>query len=49
MVTIDGLVDVVSDIAGKMIDIAHRLGPVACGAAISANRLIGDKLNWARR
>ncbi len=47
MVTIDGLVDLVSDIAGKKIEKAHRPGPMGVRGRNSNNRLIGEKLNWA--
>lgn len=47
MVTIDGLVDLVSDIAGKKIEKVHRPGPVGVRGRNSNNRLIGEKLNWA--
>jgi GDP-D-mannose 3',5'-epimerase len=47
MVTIDGLVDLVSEIAGKKIEKAHRPGPVGVRGRNSNNRLIAEKLNWA--
>lgn len=47
MVTIDGLIDLVSDIAGKKIEKAHRPGPVGVRGRNSNNRLIGEMLNWA--
>lgn len=46
MVTIDGLVDLVGEIAGKKIEKVHRAGPVGVRGRNSNNRLIGEKLNW---
>lgn len=47
MVTIDGLVDVVSDIAGKRIEKNHIPGPVGVRGRNSDNRLIQERLGWA--
>jgi nucleoside-diphosphate-sugar epimerase len=47
MVTIDGLVDLVSDIAGKRIEKQHISGPVGVRGRNSDNRLIHEKLGWA--
>jgi nucleoside-diphosphate-sugar epimerase len=46
MVTIDGLVDLVADIAGKKIEKRHVAGPVGVRGRNSDNRLIRQKLNW---
>ncbi|CAN7291976.1 NAD-dependent epimerase/dehydratase family protein [Phenylobacterium sp. LjRoot225] len=47
MVTIDNLVDVVADIAGKRIEKNHIPGPVGVRGRNSDNRLIQEKLGWA--
>jgi nucleoside-diphosphate-sugar epimerase len=47
MVTIDTLVDVVSDIAGKRIEKNHIPGPVGVRGRNSDNRLIQERLGWA--
>jgi nucleoside-diphosphate-sugar epimerase len=46
MVTIDGLVDIVCDIAGKKLDKLHVPGPVGVRGRNSDNRLIQQKLGW---
>ena len=47
MVTIDQLVDLIADIAGKRIGKRHVEGPVGVRGRNSDNRLIHEKLNWA--
>lgn len=47
MVTLDGLVDVVSEIAGKKVTIKHITGPTGVRGRRSDNRLIYSKLGWA--
>lgn len=47
MVTINQLVDVVADIAGKSIGKNHIPGPVGVRGRNSDNRLIQEKLGWA--
>jgi nucleoside-diphosphate-sugar epimerase len=47
MVTIDRLVDVVADIAGKRIEKDHIPGPTGVRGRNSDNRLIREKLGWA--
>jgi GDP-D-mannose 3',5'-epimerase len=47
MVTIDQLVDLVADIAGKQIVKKHIPGPQGVRARKSDNRLINEKLGWA--
>lgn len=47
MVTIDQLVDLVADIAGKRIDKHHIAGPTGVRGRNSDNRLIRDRLGWA--
>ncbi len=47
MVTIDQLVDLVADIAGKRIDKRHITGPTGVRGRNSDNRLIRDRLGWA--
>jgi GDP-D-mannose 3',5'-epimerase len=47
MVTINQLVDVVADIAGKTIHKNHIPGPVGVRGRNSDNRLIEEKLGWA--
>ena len=46
MVTIDQLVDLVCDIAGKSLHKNHIPGPTGVRGRNSDNRLIGEKLNW---
>jgi nucleoside-diphosphate-sugar epimerase len=47
MVTINQLVDMVADIAGKRIEKRHIDGPQGVRGRNSDNRLIREKLNWA--
>jgi GDP-D-mannose 3',5'-epimerase len=47
MVTINGLVDLVTDIAGKRIEKNHISGPTGVRGRNSDNRLIREKLGWA--
>jgi nucleoside-diphosphate-sugar epimerase len=47
MVTINQLVDLVADIAGKKIDKHHIPGPTGVRGRNSDNRLIQEKLGWA--
>jgi nucleoside-diphosphate-sugar epimerase len=47
MVTINQLVDIVADIAGKKIEKNHIPGPTGVRGRNSDNRLIQEKLNWA--
>jgi GDP-D-mannose 3', 5'-epimerase len=47
MVTINQLVDVVSDIAGKSVTKKHIPGPLGVRGRNSDNRLIQEKLGWA--
>ena len=47
MVSIDQLVDIVADIAGKTIGKKHISGPVGVRGRNSDNRLIKEKLGWA--
>ena len=47
MVTINQLVDIVADIAGKRITKAHIPGPQGVRGRNSDNRLIQQKLHWA--
>lgn len=46
MVTINQLVDIVADIAGKMIEKNHISGPLGVRGRNSDNRLIEQKLGW---
>jgi GDP-D-mannose 3',5'-epimerase len=46
MVTIDRLVDIVSDIAGKKLKKIHVPGPTGVRGRNSDNRLIKEKLGW---
>ena len=46
MVTINQLVDIVADIAGKTIGRNHIPGPLGVRGRNSDNRLIGEKLGW---
>jgi nucleoside-diphosphate-sugar epimerase len=47
MVTINQLVDVVADIAGKHVEKNHINGPLGVRGRNSDNRLIREKLHWA--
>lgn len=47
MVTINQLVGLVADIAGKTIEINHIEGPTGVRGRNSDNRLIAEKLGWA--
>ena len=47
MVTINQLVDLVADIAGKRIEKKHIAGPQGVRGRNSDNRLIREKLHWA--
>jgi GDP-D-mannose 3', 5'-epimerase len=47
MVTINGLVDMVADIAGKKVIKKHISGPQGVRGRNSDNRLIVEKLDWA--
>lgn len=47
MVTINELVDLVADIAGKSIDKNHIPGPLGVRGRNSDNRLIAERLGWA--
>jgi nucleoside-diphosphate-sugar epimerase len=47
MVTINQLVDMVAEIAGKRIDKNHIAGPTGVRGRNSDNRLIREKLDWA--
>ncbi|WP_377290945.1 NAD-dependent epimerase/dehydratase family protein, partial [Rhizobium sp. SG2393] len=47
MVTINQLVDIVADIAGKKIHKNHIPGPTGVRGRNSDNRLIEEKLGWA--
>jgi GDP-D-mannose 3', 5'-epimerase len=47
MVTIDQLVDIVADIAGKKIGKKHVPGPLGVRGRNSDNRLIRERLGWA--
>lgn len=46
MVTINQLVDIVADIAGKKVHKNHIPGPLGVRGRNSDNRLIGQKLSW---
>jgi nucleoside-diphosphate-sugar epimerase len=46
MITINGLVDMVCDIAGKKLEKKHVAGPLGVRGRNSDNRLIRDKLGW---
>jgi nucleoside-diphosphate-sugar epimerase len=46
MVTINQLVDIISDIAGKKLRKNHIPGPLGVRGRNSDNRLIGEKLGW---
>src|SRR5580698_5114044 len=46
MVTINNLVDTVSDIAGKKLEKKHIPGPLGVRGRNSDNRLIAEKLHW---
>ena len=47
MVTINQLVDIVGDIAGKTVRKKHIPGPLGVRGRNSDNRLIREKLGWA--
>jgi GDP-D-mannose 3',5'-epimerase len=47
MITINGLVDMVCDVAGKKLTKRHVVGPQGVRGRNSDNRLIKDKLAWA--
>ena len=47
MVSINQLVDMVADIAGKKIEINHIPGPLGVRGRNSDNRLIQERLGWA--
>lgn len=47
MVTIDQLVDIVADIAGKTVGKRHIAGPTGVRGRNSDNRLIRERLGWA--
>src|SRR3954471_18338673 len=47
LVTVNQLVDIVSDIAGKRLIKRHVLGPTGVRGRNSDNRLIKEKLGWA--
>jgi nucleoside-diphosphate-sugar epimerase len=47
MVTINRLVAIVADIAGKKLTIQHRDGPLGVRGRNSDNRLIQERLGWA--
>jgi GDP-D-mannose 3',5'-epimerase len=46
IITIDQMVDMVAEIAGKQIGKKHVLGPIGVQGRGSDNRLIREKLNW---
>jgi nucleoside-diphosphate-sugar epimerase len=46
MITINGLAELVMDIAGKKLEIVHIEGPLGVRGRNSDNRLINDKLGW---
>ena len=46
MVSINELVDIVADVAGKNIKIKHIDGPLGVRGRNSDNKLIKEKLNW---
>ncbi|MFC1542961.1 NAD-dependent epimerase/dehydratase family protein [Candidatus Neomarinimicrobiota bacterium] len=47
MVTINGLAEMVMEIAGKKLTIKHTAGPLGVRGRNSDNRLIREKLGWA--
>jgi len=47
MVTINQLVEIVADIAGKKLSIRHKDGPLGVRGRNSDNRLIKQRLGWA--
>jgi len=47
MVTINKLVDIVSDVAGKTVQKSHIPGPLGVRGRRSDNKLIAEKLNWS--
>jgi nucleoside-diphosphate-sugar epimerase len=46
MVTINGLADVITDIAGKKISLKHITGPLGVRGRNSDNRMVREKLGW---
>ena len=46
MVTINGLANMIAEIAGKELSITHIKGPLGVRGRCSDNRLIGEKLGW---
>jgi nucleoside-diphosphate-sugar epimerase len=46
MVSINDLVSLISDIAGKSIEVKHISGPTGVRGRNSNNDLIREKLNW---
>jgi nucleoside-diphosphate-sugar epimerase len=47
MITINGLAEMVMDIAGKKLKVRHIDGPQGVRGRNSDNRLIKEKLGWA--
>jgi nucleoside-diphosphate-sugar epimerase len=47
MVTINGLAEMIMEIAGKKLSIRHISGPLGVRGRNSDNRLIKEKLGWA--
>jgi GDP-D-mannose 3', 5'-epimerase len=47
MVTVDKLVDLVANVAGKTVRKVHIDGPTGVRGRNSDNRLIREKLNWS--
>jgi len=47
MVTINQLLSIVADIAGKKIQVRHITGPTGVRGRNSDNKLIREKLSWA--
>jgi GDP-D-mannose 3',5'-epimerase len=47
MISIDGLVTMVAQVAGKNIRIRHISGPLGVRGRTSDNRLIRERLGWA--
>jgi nucleoside-diphosphate-sugar epimerase len=47
MVTINDLVHIVAEVAGKQIKIKNVAGPTGVRGRNSDNKLIAEKLNWA--
>jgi nucleoside-diphosphate-sugar epimerase len=46
MISINGLAELIMDIAGKKVPIKHIKGPLGVRGRNSDNRLIGEKLGW---